>query len=71
VANVHSTYRWQGKVEQAEEVLLIGKTRADLFDALAQRVKELHSYECPCIVAVSIVAGDRDYLDWVAREVGG
>ena len=68
VPQVQSIYRWQGKVEEAAEVLLIAKTRAALFNALALRVKELHSYDCPCIVALPITEGDATYLDWVAQE---
>jgi periplasmic divalent cation tolerance protein len=65
---VRSIYRWKGNVEAATEVVLIAKTRAGLFDKLEKRVKALHSYECPCIVAWPIVAGHQPYLDWLAEE---
>jgi periplasmic divalent cation tolerance protein len=65
---VTSIYRWQGAVEKAEEVALIAKTRAELFDVLAARVKGLHSYDTPAIVAWPIVAGDIDYLNWIRAE---
>ena len=65
-----SIYRWQGKVEQAGEVVVIGKTRADLFDRLEARVKELHGYDCPCIVALPLSRGHAPYLDWIAAETG-
>jgi periplasmic divalent cation tolerance protein len=64
----HSIYRWQGKIEQAEECILIAKALASKFDALQVRVKEMHSYECPCIVAWPIVAGNDDYLKWIAAS---
>jgi len=66
---VQSVYRWQGKVERAEECALVIKTTAEGFAALEARVKELHSYECPCIVAWPVVAGNAEYLEWV-RESG-
>ena len=65
---VQSIYRWQGVIERAEEVVLIAKTRADLFGQLSQRVKGLHSYDCPCIVALPITAGAPAYLEYLAKE---
>jgi periplasmic divalent cation tolerance protein len=63
-----SIYRWQGAVHQASETVVVAKTRADRFDALARRVRELHSYECPCVVALPLTAGTSDYLEWIAAE---
>jgi periplasmic divalent cation tolerance protein len=68
LGGVRSVYRWQGRIERAEEIALIAKTREDLFDRLAARVRELHSYDTPAIVAWPIVAGDPTYLDWIAQE---
>ena len=65
---VKSVYRWKGAVEHATEVLVIAKSRAELFGDLSKKVKELHSYDCPCIVALPIVAGSPDYLQWLADE---
>jgi periplasmic divalent cation tolerance protein len=65
---VKSTYRWQGKIETTDEIVLIAKSRAALFPKLEKRVKELHSYECPCIVAWPVEAGHRPYLDWLTEE---
>jgi periplasmic divalent cation tolerance protein len=65
---MHSMYRLEGKVEEADEVVLIAKTRADLFDHLAERVKRLHSYSCPCIVALPLVDGSPDFLRWIAES---
>ncbi|HLG87870.1 MAG TPA: divalent-cation tolerance protein CutA [Alphaproteobacteria bacterium] len=67
---VSSIYRWQGAVERATEVALIAKSRRDLFDRLAARVRTIHSYETPAIVAWPIVAGDADYLRWIGDETG-
>jgi len=63
--DLHSIYRWRGKVERADETALIAKTTADKFEAVQKRVKELHSYGCPCVVAWPIVAGNEDYLAWI------
>ena len=65
---LRSTYRWQGQVEQAEEVLLLIKTTADRLDAMTARLRELHPYELPELIAVEVRAGLPAYLDWVAAE---
>ena len=67
---VRSVYRWQGEVERADEVAMIAKTTEVLFDALNARVRALHSYDTPAIVAWPIVAGDAAYLDWIGAETG-
>jgi periplasmic divalent cation tolerance protein len=64
-----SIYRWQGKVHRDSEVLLVAKSRPELFEPLAARVKELHSYEVPEIIAVPIVAGSKAYLSWIDEAV--
>jgi periplasmic divalent cation tolerance protein len=63
-----SLYWWQGKLEQAEETVVILKTRSELVPALTERVKQLHSYECPCVVALPISDGNSDYLSWIESE---
>lgn len=68
VPSVRSIYRWEGRVEAANEVLMIAKTRAELFRPLEERVKALHSAVCPCILALPIVAGHQPYLDWLMQE---
>lgn len=67
-ANIHpiiSIYRWQNQVVEDKEAALILKTRADLIDQLIRRVKEMHSYKVPCIVAWPIEKGNSDYLAWI------
>lgn len=63
-----SIYWWEGTVQEAREAVLILKTTAERFDALAARVRALHPYDLPCIVALPVVAGHAPYLDWIARE---
>jgi periplasmic divalent cation tolerance protein len=67
--NVHSVYRWQGKVESSSEYLLLVKTRRERFAALRDRVRILHPYELPELVAVPIVAGLEPYLNWITESV--
>ena len=70
VPGMRSIYRWQGAVESADETILVAKTRAGLFDRLNARVRELHSYEVPCVVGLPIGRGNPDYLDWLETESG-
>jgi len=65
---VTSVYRWQGEVQEDVETALILKTRSDLVERLTARVKELHSYDCPCVVALPITDGNPDFLQWIAEE---
>jgi periplasmic divalent cation tolerance protein len=71
IAPVQSIYRWQGKLEQGEEHLLIIKTQRRLFAALEKRVRELHSYSVPEIVALPIIDGSQDYLQWLGDQTTG
>lgn len=66
-----SLYWWDGKITQDHEAVLIAKTVGEKFSALTERVKQLHSYSCPCVVALPINDGSREYLDWLRQETGG
>jgi len=68
-APIQSVYRWQGNIEQSQEELLIIKTRRALFPALDRRVRELHSYSVPEIIALPILEGDAEYLRWLREQV--
>ena len=70
VPQVESIYRWQGKVETAEESLLLIKTQAELFDRVSNAVKELHSYDLPECLMLEVAAGSPEYLDWIAKNTG-
>ena len=63
-----SQYRWEGSVQTDEEAVLIAKTRTELVDALTAHVREIHSYDCPCVVAVPIEGGNPEFLQWIADE---
>ena len=68
IGAIQSYYWWEGAVQQDTEAALILKTRADLVDALTDKVKELHSYDCPCVVALPIEAGNPEFLAWIDAE---
>ncbi len=68
VKNIRSIYTWQGKVEDETEALMIVKTQKKHFGTLSAKVKELHSYSVPEIIALPIIEGSGDYLKWL-REV--
>ena len=63
-----SIYRWEGKVHKEQETVIIAKTRTELIDDLAARVKELHSYIVPCIVSLPVTGGNSDFLSWIENE---
>jgi periplasmic divalent cation tolerance protein len=68
LGDVQSIYQWNGAVQTSTEVALIAKTRADMFTKLSARVKDLHQYDVPCIVAYSMAAGLPAYLNWLESE---
>ncbi len=65
---VRSLYRWKGEICDEPETVLICKTRADLAEKAMERVRKIHSYDCPCVVALPLAAGNPDYLEWIAAE---
>jgi len=71
VPGVRSIYRWEGKVEEADEVLCLIKTRAEIFDRLRRRVAELHPYDVPEILSFAVDEGSPAYLDWVRAATTG
>jgi len=69
VSGVDSLFWWQGKLDSAQESLLIIKTKASLLPDVVSLVKGVHSYEVPEIIAVPIIGGNEDYLKWIDDEV--
>ncbi|MFA5356488.1 MAG: divalent-cation tolerance protein CutA [Candidatus Omnitrophota bacterium] len=65
IEGVSSLFRWQGKVEKASEALLIVKSRKALMNKLIKKIKSLHSYELPEIIALPVISGEKRYLEWV------
>jgi periplasmic divalent cation tolerance protein len=68
IPQVSSQYWWQGKIEKADEVMLVVKTRAALLDELVTLVKQNHPYSVPEIIALPIIGGNPDYLAWLEKE---
>ena len=66
---VSSNFWWKGKINSAEEYMVFMKTDEELFEELAERVRQLHSYEVPEIIALPIIKGFRKYLEWIEENV--
>ena len=69
VPGVQSVYRWEGELCDAVEFLLMIKTAAANWEAVRSRIRRLHTYQIPEVIAVKIAAGDTDYLNWLATQV--
>ena len=65
-----SLYRWEGKLENNMEIAMILKTQESLFEQVRQKICDLHSYDCPCIVALPIIQGHEPFLQWIEEETG-
>ncbi len=68
---IKSYFWWEGKIDEAEEYGMIVKTTADRFPEVRDEVKRLHSYSVPCICAIPVERGLREFLDWISETVGG
>lgn len=69
VPGVKSFYQWEGKLEHAQEALLVIKTTKMLFPKIEQCVRAMHSYEVPEIIAVPVIRGSHPYLSWIDKNV--
>ena len=68
IDQINSIYWWDGKIQDDREVLLIAKTKESLVRELIEKVRSMHSYECPCIVSLPILDGNKPFLDWIVEE---
>ena len=66
---MNSFYMWDGEIQDDTEVVMIAKTTAERVPDLIEKVKSLHSYDCPCIVSLPVAGGHQPFLDWIAEEV--
>ena len=69
IKDIRSIYFWQGRVEDEPEVLMVVKTKRELFNKLKDRVKSVHPYSVPEIIAMPIIEGSEDYLKWLDEVV--
>jgi periplasmic divalent cation tolerance protein len=67
--DMNSIYTWDGKLQDDTEFVMIAKTTEDRTSPLIEKVKSLHSYDCPCIASLAVQDGYQPYLDWIATEV--
>ncbi len=70
VPGLTSIYRWHGQVQRDSELLLLIKTREAVYSLLEARIRELHAYQVPEIIALPIQTGSAAYLDWIAASTG-
>jgi len=66
-----SLYKWEGKIEESSEVILILKTQPENFTSIEKQVNELHPYDCPCILELNIENANSKYSSWVTKQLGG
>lgn len=67
--NMSSMYWWEGKIEEANETVLIAKTTKKLSPKLSKKVKSLHSYSVPCILQIPISGGNKEYVEWLMEQI--
>lgn len=68
IPGMHSIYRWEGKIEQNEEIVMIVKTRASLVQRIVGAVKRSHAYEMPAVLVLPVSGGNQSYIDWILAE---
>jgi periplasmic divalent cation tolerance protein len=68
IDNIRSMYWWQGEIQDEREVIVIAKTKESLVPEVIEKVKSIHSYDCPCVVSLPIVDGNKEFLEWVENE---
>jgi periplasmic divalent cation tolerance protein len=67
--HMNSIYLWEGEIQEDTEVVMIAKTTEDRIPELIEKVRSMHSYDCPCIVSLPVLGGYQPFLDWIAEEV--
>jgi periplasmic divalent cation tolerance protein len=67
---MHSLYRWEGRLEEGRECVLLVKSDSERAEEIVAKVKEMHSYTCPCVAIWPLTGGNPEYLEWIRRESG-
>ena len=70
LSDVKSLYWWENSIQSSDEVMLLAKSRATQFDEIVLAVKEVHSYDIPEVLAIPILSGNPEYLNWIFEETG-
>ena len=68
IENMNSIYWWKDEIQDEREVVIIAKTKTKRVSDVVDKVKSIHSYDCPCIVSLPVLGGNKDFLDWIAKE---
>tara|TARA_B100000686_G_scaffold344574_1_gene427450 strand:+ start:2192 stop:2515 length:324 start_codon:yes stop_codon:yes gene_type:complete len=68
IPGITSLFWWEDEIQETKETVILAKTTVQHLDALVERVKEHHSYDCPCVVAVPIEEGNQNFLNWIKME---
>ena len=66
---INSMYRWRENINQDNEIVLILKTVKEKFKEIEQEIKKIHSYDCPCILQLDVQEGNKEFLEWVKKEI--
>jgi periplasmic divalent cation tolerance protein len=69
IEGMMSIYRWQGNIQRDTETVMIAKTTEDRVAALTERVKALHSYDCPCVMSIAIDGGNPEFMNWINGQI--
>jgi len=69
IDHMNSIYRWEGKIQEDQEAILLAKTTEKNIPALKKKVKAMHSYDCPCMVCLPVTEGYGPYLEWIHEQV--
>jgi len=69
IPEVRSFFWWQGKIDTSNEVLLIAKSNLEILSTIVELVKKYHSYDVPEVIALPIINGNREYLEWIDKNV--
>ena len=69
IDGMNSMYMWDGELQDDREVVLIAKTTENRVEDLIDKVKSIHSYDCPCILSIPVEAGNPDFMNWISEEV--
>ena len=69
IDGMRSFFEWDGSLQDDREVVMIAKTRSSRVAEMIDAVKALHSYDCPCIIELSVTGGNRAFLDWIGKQV--